>query len=161
MWQGGRWTVDQSINQSGRLAINQSFSQWPAVSDIYHFVYSGTEDLISHKTCNENQKSSWCHFCWQRWSCPPIDNKVGSIDGLVQDCSDSSALAMDLPQSCIKPFIYQIKSQISVQAHSLVVLHIVLVALHFLTDSFDTFTHIFQGCYAGTGTIWWLSARQQ
>ena len=27
------------------------------------------------------------------------------IDGLVQDCSNSSALAMELPQSCTKPSI--------------------------------------------------------
>ena len=27
-------------------------------------------------------------------------------DGLEQDCSNSSALPMDLPQSCTKPFIY-------------------------------------------------------
>ena len=29
------------------------------------------------------------------------------IDGLVQDCSNSSALAMELLQSCTKPLIYQ------------------------------------------------------
>ena len=29
------------------------------------------------------------------------------IDGLVQDCSNSSALAMELLQSCAKPSIYQ------------------------------------------------------
>ena len=28
------------------------------------------------------------------------------IDGLVQDCGNSSALAMELLQSCIKPSIY-------------------------------------------------------
>ena len=30
----------------------------------------------------------------------------GYIDGLVQDCSNSSALAMELLQSCTKPSIY-------------------------------------------------------
>ena len=30
------------------------------------------------------------------------------IDGLVQDCSNSSALAMELLQSCTKPSIYAI-----------------------------------------------------
>ena len=34
------------------------------------------------------------------------------IDGLVQDCSDSSVLAMELLQSCAKPAIY---SQVSLQ----------------------------------------------
>ena len=29
-----------------------------------------------------------------------------NIDGLVQDCSNSSALAMELLQSCTKPWIY-------------------------------------------------------
>ena len=28
-----------------------------------------------------------------------------AVDGLVQDCSDSSALAMELLQSCIKPLL--------------------------------------------------------
>ena len=28
------------------------------------------------------------------------------IDGLVQDCSNSSALAMELMQSCVKPSLY-------------------------------------------------------
>ena len=28
------------------------------------------------------------------------------IDGLLQDCSNSSALAMELLQSCTKPLIY-------------------------------------------------------
>ena len=31
----------------------------------------------------------------------------GHIDGLVQDCSNSSALAMALLQSCIKPLTYK------------------------------------------------------
>ena len=31
---------------------------------------------------------------------------IGHIDGLVQDCSNSSALAMELLQSCTKPSIY-------------------------------------------------------
>ena len=29
--------------------------------------------------------------------------RVDNIDGLVQDCSNSSALAMELLQSCIEP----------------------------------------------------------
>ena len=33
------------------------------------------------------------------------------IDGLVQDCSNSSALAMELLQSCTKPSIYYRNSQ--------------------------------------------------
>ena len=31
---------------------------------------------------------------------------MNHIDGLVQDCSNSSALAEELLQSCTKPFIY-------------------------------------------------------
>ena len=31
---------------------------------------------------------------------------VVHIEGLAQDCSNSSALAMELPQSCTKPSIY-------------------------------------------------------
>ena len=31
---------------------------------------------------------------------------VDDIDGLVQDCSNSSALAMELLQSCTKPSTY-------------------------------------------------------
>ena len=37
-----------------------------------------------------------------RWTSFPH----GYIDGLVQDCSNSSALAMELLQSCIRPSIY-------------------------------------------------------
>ena len=33
-------------------------------------------------------------------------NKAKYIDGIVQDCSNSSVLAMELPQSCTKPSIY-------------------------------------------------------
>ena len=32
-----------------------------------------------------------------------ILNNTSDIDGLVQDCSNSSALAMELLQSCTKP----------------------------------------------------------
>ena len=32
--------------------------------------------------------------------------KIYHIDGLAQDCSNSSALAMELLQSCAKPSIY-------------------------------------------------------
>ena len=32
-----------------------------------------------------------------------------NFDGLAQDCSNSSALAMELPQSCTKPSIYSCK----------------------------------------------------
>ena len=31
------------------------------------------------------------------------DREILNIDGLVQDCSNSSALAMELLQSCTKP----------------------------------------------------------
>ena len=34
------------------------------------------------------------------------DNLPDDTDGLVQDCSNSSALAMELLQSCIKPWTY-------------------------------------------------------
>ena len=34
------------------------------------------------------------------------DNLLDDIDGLVQDCSNPSVLAMELLQSCSKPWIY-------------------------------------------------------
>ena len=37
---------------------------------------------------------------------------VGHIGGLVQDCSNSSALAMELLQSCTKPSIYRVADKI-------------------------------------------------
>ena len=36
-----------------------------------------------------------------------LHNELEHIDGLVQDCGNSSALAMELPQSCTKPLIYR------------------------------------------------------
>ena len=33
------------------------------------------------------------------------------IDGLAQDCGNSSALALELPQSCTKPSIYETPGQ--------------------------------------------------
>ena len=45
---------------------------------------------------------SWCHIYKSvQYSSPWIN-----IDGLAQDCSNSSALAMELLQSCAEPFIY-------------------------------------------------------
>ena len=34
-----------------------------------------------------------------------VEDAMGVIDGLVQDCSNPSALAMELLQSCTKPSI--------------------------------------------------------
>ena len=34
-----------------------------------------------------------------------MQHAMSNIDGLVQDCSNSSALAMELLQSCTKPLI--------------------------------------------------------
>ena len=36
-----------------------------------------------------------------------LGNMKDNIDGLVQDCSNPSVLAMELLQSCTKPYIYQ------------------------------------------------------
>ena len=41
-----------------------------------------------------------------------LDSFVTIIDGIVQDCNNSSALAMELPQSCAKPSIALCKSLI-------------------------------------------------
>ena len=38
-----------------------------------------------------------------------FDGLEGYIEGLVQDCSNSSALEMELLQSCTKPSIYVYK----------------------------------------------------
>ena len=39
--------------------------------------------------------------------CKQADQGAENIDGLVQDCSISSALAMEILQSCTKPSTYQ------------------------------------------------------
>ena len=39
-----------------------------------------------------------------------------NIDGLVQDCSNSSALAIELLQSCTKPLIYSVQAWCIMQA---------------------------------------------
>ena len=44
-----------------------------------------------------------------------VDIQKQPIDGLVQDCSNSSALAMELLQSCTKPSHYYYSSNTHVQ----------------------------------------------
>ena len=44
---------------------------------------------------------TWRHINWLRYL-----TNLHYINGLVQDCSNSSALAMELLQSCTKPLIY-------------------------------------------------------
>ena len=76
------------------------------------------------------------------------------IDGLVLNCSNSIANALELLQSCNKPLIYNIYP--IKYAYGFVVLCFVLVAVLVFVDTCDTFTHILQGCFTGTGVIIWL-----
>ena len=71
--------------------------------------------LISHKN-NAERMHSWMigsGFCCEEMQWIPFQSlsRVSYINGLVQDCSNSTALAMELLQSCTKPSIsssYQI-----------------------------------------------------
>ena len=62
------------------------------------------------------------------------------IDGLVLDCSNSSMLAMELPQPSAKPSIYFITA-------------ILWLHYQFLVDSCDAFTHIFHAGSTSTEGI--------
>ena len=72
-----------------------------------------TENWLSNA---ESISMSWCHYVtsllcqeqpqsWQHKS-----KHQWHLNGLVQDCSNSSALAMELLQSCTKPSIYLLES---------------------------------------------------
>ena len=64
-------------------------------------------------------KNSFENVCKAQSFCSSIKVKSRSqfhnhVDGLVQDCSNSSALAMELLQSCTKPLMYSSCSVIAV-----------------------------------------------
>ena len=70
------------------------------------FFFYSTSNLIS------NTGNSQLHSC-QIYPNGPVpsmkpEQNGGHFNGLVQDCSNSSALAMELLQSCTKPSILQI-----------------------------------------------------
>ena len=45
------------------------------------------------------------HGCFDCDDPPTADTDIHNISGLAQDCGNSSALAMELPQSCAEPSI--------------------------------------------------------
>ena len=59
------------------------------------------------------------HFCKLETSTPCI-SICYCFDGLVQDCSNSSALAMELLQSCTKPSIWRLLQSFLVVGKDLV-----------------------------------------
>ena len=107
--------------------------------------------------------------------CAKHINCLQYVDGLVQDCSNSSALAMELLQYCTKPSMYgavitgPIKAIMQENwqsatvcvctvypkkyAHRFVVLCFVVVTQSFIMNSHEVFIHIHQCCFAGTGAI--------
>ena len=58
-------------------------------------------------------------FCWFLWSIYPYASAYSIwrvyFDGLVQDCSNSSALAMELLRSCAKPLICSHASEVIIR----------------------------------------------
>ena len=52
--------------------------------------------------CSANTQSGWVYICaYIHTSC------IGCINGLAQDCGNSSASALELQQFCTKPSIYK------------------------------------------------------
>ena len=49
-----------------------------------------------------------CSFKWTFTVCRTADPDMKNIDGLMQDCSISSMLEMEIMQSCTKPSIYSL-----------------------------------------------------
>ena len=62
------------------------------------------------------QSTTECNICGQSEPQPPITLQISNLsrssqfdmDGLAQDCGNSTALALELPQSCAKPSIWQL-----------------------------------------------------
>ena len=96
-------------------ALDQQLVQANIKTSKHHFTgplwEETTGDWIPLTQRDNNAESfsmSWCHHelgvaddvtvpCFLQWKL--------YIDGLVQDCSNSSALAMELLQSCTKPSV--------------------------------------------------------
>ena len=120
------------IFEIASLALGQSYAFTSASKDTliirvnksYHESNTSTTDNI-----NKTNKQ--------------YDNKR-DIDGLVQDYSNSSALAMELLQSCVKPsiyFIFRSANQIGMESTAALTVHWLAVDVY----SFIMSTH---------GTIW-------
>ena len=74
---------------------------------------------LTRISCDHQRQKSWTNSCRTRWILLRLMpwfltsrghqqlwygiGYAGQIDGLVQDCSNSSALALELLQSCTKP----------------------------------------------------------
>ena len=75
--------------------------------------------MPGEKQQKRNLEQAICHSSTHRrlllWQ-PPMNSSslVPHIDGLAQDCSNSSALAMELLQSCAKPSIYASVNWVSI-----------------------------------------------
>ena len=69
----------------------------------------------SHETCHDSLPY---FYITQDGARGAIYDKVSYIDGLAQDCSNSSALALELLQSCTKQSIYNMHK---------ILLHFVLI----------------------------------
>ena len=60
------------------------------------------------------------------------------MDGLVPDCSNSSALAMEVLQSCTKPSIYELYHSLALKPHQVEILPNGIQGHTYLFDMVDT-----------------------
>ena len=71
-------------------------------------------------------------------------NRTLYIDGLVHDCSNSSALAMELLQFCTKPSIYYCTPKSPIHSVILFILHSTRTSIHSTSRYFATTSRNFE-----------------
>ena len=118
--------------------------------------------------CNKILKPSWYGFQNTSFIC--FSYKIQclySIDDCVQDCSISSALAMELLQSCTKPSLYYRAQQrlISRDAHKFIVLCNVIISYiisnkHGRHDDNIKIYWVVGFLFHGAMLQWWLIAEK-
>ena len=82
--------------------------------------------------------------------------KLKHINGLVQDCSNSIANALELLQSCTKPSIYRLYHSPVHTHHPKKSTHGLCFVVFCCGKVLVYFTHIVQVCYTCIGAIIWL-----
>ena len=75
---------------------------------------------------------------------------IYNVDGSAHNCYNSSALVVELLQSCNKPPPHPIEYKLF--CHALLCCGKIIT----LWDSWEIYTLVLQGCFTGTGAIVWL-----
>ena len=119
---GCRWTKTSKLRVTGLCAGNSPVNsphKWPFTRKMFPLMTSSCGSSFWYSTIIMVERD----FAWSIVGTiallkPPFFDATQSIpysrmfhfDGLAQDCSNSSALAMDLRQLCAKPSVYHFYS---------------------------------------------------